>query len=287
MSDTDWLEIRRGSAPLVVSIPHTGLDLADIEADVVSPWLARKDADWWIEKLYDFAGDLDATVVRTAVSRTVVDVNRDPSGASLYPGQATTGLCPLTTFDGEPLYRNGREPGEEEIQRRRAAWFDPYHAALAAEIERLKTMHGEIVLYDCHSIRSVIPRLFEGELPVFNLGTNKGASTDPALEGKIVALMAASGLTHVANGRFTGGWITRNHGNPAAGVHALQMELACRGYMREPPGPVHEGEWPAPYDPEFAADLRAILGTILETALQWVSDRNGSPDSTPTPEASR
>src|SRR5688572_31239303 len=146
-----FLEITRGTAPLLVSIPHTGTDIpADIEADLVSPWLARKDADWWIEKLYDFSPALGATVLRTTISRTVIDVNRDPSGASLYPGQATTGLCPTTTFDGEPLYR-GEPPDAEEIARRRAQAFDPYHRALSEEIERLRARHPRVVLYDCHS----------------------------------------------------------------------------------------------------------------------------------------
>ena len=172
-----FLEITRGTAPLLVSIPHTGTDIpAEIEADLVSLWLARKDADWWIEKLYDFAPALGATVLRTTISRTVIDVNRDPSGASLYPGQATTGLCPTETFDGETLYRAGREPDEAEIARRRALYFAPYHDALAAEIARLRQMHPRIVLYDCHSIRSVVPRLFDGELPHLNLGTNSGRS---------------------------------------------------------------------------------------------------------------
>jgi N-formylglutamate deformylase len=113
MSDSapSWLSVFRGEAPLVVSLPHTGTEIPPaFEAGLASDWLARKDADWWIDRLYDFAGDLGATVIRTAISRTVIDVNRDPSGASLYPGQATTELCPTTTFDGEPLYRPGEEP---------------------------------------------------------------------------------------------------------------------------------------------------------------------------------
>ena len=125
------------------------------------------------------------------------------------------------------------------------------------------------MLYDCHSIRSVIPRLFDGELPVFNLGTNGGVSADPALEDAVTGLLAASGERFVVNGRFKGGWITRNYGRPVDGVHALQMELACRGYMREPPGPVSEADWPAPYDPEFAAPMRERLETILKTAIDW------------------
>jgi N-formylglutamate deformylase len=264
-----WLELRRGDAPLVLSIPHTGTDLAGLEPKLVSAWLARKDADWWIERLYDFAVGLDATILRTTVSRTVIDVNRDPSGVSLYPGQATTGLCPLTTFDGEPLYRPGEEPGQADVEARRSSYFEPYHAALAAEIERVRARHGTAVLYDCHSIRSVIPRLFPGELPVFNLGTNDGASAAPDLVRAVEAPLAGSGLSHVTNGRFKGGWITRRYGQPDRGVHALQMELACRGYMRERPGPVDEGSWPVPYDDAYAAPILRVLRDVLETCLRW------------------
>ena len=164
-ASSPWLEVTRGEAPLLVSLPHTGTDLAGLEPRLASRWLGQRDADWHIEKLYDFAAGLGATVVRTPVSRTVIDVNRDPSGASLYPGQATTSLCPLETFDGEPLYRSGEEPVAAEIEARLRTWFDPYHAALGGEIERLRRLHRRIVLYDCHSIRSVIPRLFEGTLP--------------------------------------------------------------------------------------------------------------------------
>ncbi|MBX9462152.1 MAG: N-formylglutamate deformylase [Aquamicrobium sp.] len=266
---TPWLTVTRGDAPLLVSIPHTGTELPGLDDQIVSPWLARRDTDWWIEKLYDFAAGLGATVVRTAISRTVIDVNRDPSGVSLYPGQATTGLCPTETFDGDPLYRDGLQPGEGAIARRRETWFDAYHAAIRTELDRLRGSHDRVVLYDCHSIRSVIPRLFPGELPVFNLGTNGGASADPQLEAKVTALLEASGDSFVVNGRFRGGWITRHYGRPEEGVHALQMELACRGYLREPVGPVDETNWPVAYDPDFAAPLRAVLHSIFETALDW------------------
>lgn len=269
MSETPWLSVTRGEAPLLVSIPHTGIDLAGLEERLVSPWLGRRDADWWIEKLYDFAAGLGATVVRTSISRTVIDVNRDPSGVSLYPGQATTELCPTTTFDGEALYHDGEAPDDEEIAERREAYFDPYQAALGEELARLRKAHAKVVLYDCHSIRSAIPRLFDGELPVFNLGTNSGASTDPALQKLVADILAGSGESHVVNGRFKGGFITRNFGKPEAGVHALQMELSCRGYMHERPGPVSAENWPAAYDAEFAAPMRATLSTILQTALDW------------------
>lgn len=275
MSAPAWLTIRRGDAPLIVSIPHTGTDLLDFEPRLVSPWLARRDADWWIEKLYDFVDELGATIVRTSISRTIIDVNRDPSGVSLYPGQATTGLCPTTTFDGEPLYRAGQEPDEAEVASRRVVYFDPYDRALHDEVVRLRAKYKIVALYDCHSIRSVIPRLFEGELPVFNLGTNSGASADPALIEHVRAILTASGQSHVVDGRFKGGWITRSFGEPARGVHALQMELACRAYMREPEAPTPEN-WPAPYDPAYSARTRDTLREVLISVLDWARARNVS-----------
>ncbi|MBZ9998858.1 MULTISPECIES: N-formylglutamate deformylase [unclassified Mesorhizobium] len=265
-----WLTVNQGTAPLLVSMPHTGIDLAGLDNRLVSSWLGQRDCDWWIDKLYDFAAGLGATVVHTAISRTVIDVNRDPSGTSLYPGQATTGLCPTETFDGDPLYRTGEEPGPSEIDERRRKFFMPYHAALQAEIDRLRGLHGKIVLYDCHSIRSVLPRLFDGTLPVFNLGTNDGKSTDPALQEKVAGILAETGETFVVNGRFKGGWITRHFGQPQNGVHALQMELSNRGYMREPEGKGAPDNWPVPYDAAFAAPIRATLTSILETAISWV-----------------
>jgi N-formylglutamate deformylase len=270
VSDPAWLQVMRGNAPLLVSIPHAGLDLTDLEPQFVSPWLARKDADWRIEQLYDFAGDLGATIVRTTISRSVIDVNRDPSGVSLYPGMATTELCPTTTFDGEPLYRSGVAPAAEEITRRRRAYFDPYHATLRGEITRLRARHKRIVLYDCHSIRSIIPRLFDGELPVFNLGTNSGASADRELIGAVSKNLAASAQTFVVDGRFKGGWITRNFGRPSEGVHALQMELACRAYMREP-SVVTPDNWPTPYEPDYASATRDVLQKVFATILAWIA----------------
>lgn len=269
-----WLTVRRGQTPLIVSMPHTGTAIpAEYESDLVSAWLARKDTDWWIDRLYDFAAGLDATVIHTAVSRTVVDVNRDPSGVSLYPGQATTELCPTTTFDGEPLYKE-KGPDLAAIAERRRQYFAPYHDALTAEIARLRIVHEHVVLYDCHSIRSVIPRLFDGTLPDMNIGTNSGQSCDPELTETIAALAAGSRFSHVVNGRFKGGWITRRYGMPGEGVHAVQMELACRSYMREPLGPVSENDWPAPYDTSHAAPMRDLLQQILRACLQFAEARN-------------
>jgi len=265
----DFLVVERRDAPLILSFPHTGTGLPGaFDTRFVSPWLARRDADWHVEALYAFAAELGATFVRTTVSRSVIDVNRDPSGASLYPGQTTTGLCPTETFDGEPLYRPGEEPDAAEIAERRARFFDPYHAALGAEIARLKAIHPKIIVYDCHSIRSVIPRLFDGALPQFNIGTNSGAACDPAVTAAVEGACAASGLGHVVDGRFKGGWITRANGRPAEGVHAIQMELAIRGYLREPDA-VTPSNWPVAFDASYAAPVVATLRRALEGALSF------------------
>jgi N-formylglutamate deformylase len=267
-----WLSVQRGEAPLLLTMPHTGTDIpADIERRLSSAWLARKDTDWWIERLYAFAPTLGATVVRTGISRTAIDPNRDPSGVSLYPGQNTTELCPTTTFDGEALYAAGQAPQAQEIAARRREFFEPYHAAVGAELQRLRARHPLVVLYDCHSIRSWVPRLFEGALPNFNIGTNSGASCDPALTRAVEAVCAATAYSRVTNGRFKGGYTTRHYGAPARGVHALQMELACRGYLREPRGPLDAGNWPVEYDEEFAAALRAPLRQVLQACLAFAA----------------
>ena len=267
----DWLQIHRGDAPLVVAFPHGGNDLAGLDSRFVSPWLAQRDADWWIADLYAFARELGATTVGTTISRSVIDCNRDPSGASLYPGQATTALVPTTTFDGEPLYA-GAVPDAAEIAARRTIWFDPYHAALTAEIARLRSLHPRVVVYDAHSIRSRIPRLFDGDLPQFNIGTNSGQTCAPALEAAIAQACAASGLCHVVNGRFKGGWTTRHYGQPETGVHAVQMELALRGYVTEPVT-IDPTNWPAPLDPApvIAPTLHAVLGAALTFAISGES----------------
>lgn len=270
MQTNPWLRVTRGDTPLLLSVPHAGTELPDgLEARLVSPQLARRDADWWVNRLYDFAGGLGATVIETELSRTVIDVNRDPSGASLYPGQATTELCPTTTFDGEPLYLDGAAPNAAEIAERRERYYAPYHEALFSEIARLRAKHPRIVVYDCHSIRSRIPRLFEGDLPNFNIGTNSGRSCAPELAEAVAAECAATKLSHVINGRFKGGYITRHYAQPESGVHAVQMELACRGYMREVAGSVTEDAWPTPYDPALAAPMRATLTRVLQACLDF------------------
>ncbi len=257
------VEVTRGGGPLVLSMPHGGTAIPeDLAADFNALGRSVPDTDWWIDRLYDFSGDLDATVVRATISRYVIDLNRDPSGQSLYPGQATTGLCPVETFDGEPIYRAGQEPGPAAIEARRAAWFDPYHEALGAELARLQDRHGYALLYDCHSIRSVVPRLFEGGLPVVNLGTNSGKSCAAGLARAVRQVCAAQTVfSHVVDGRFKGGWITRHYGRPAESVHALQVELAQCAYMDETP--------PWTFHDDKAARLRGLLRPMLETMIIW------------------
>jgi N-formylglutamate deformylase len=270
---TEWLAVHQGDVPVILSFPHTGTEIPPaIEESLVSPWLSRKDADYWVDVLYDFAQALGLTTIRTAISRTVIDMNRDPTGASLYPGHATTSLCPVNTFDGEPLYKAGREPDAREIKRREQQYFWPYHQALANETARLSAAHERVVLYDAHSIRSQVSRLFEGELPQFNIGTYNGSTCAPALTAAIERICERSGMSHVTNGRFRGGWITRHYGNPKSGIHAVQMELAMRGYLHEPAS-LDETNWPAPLDDGHAARLRVALRDILDTCIAFATGK--------------
>ncbi len=260
-------DLIRGDGPLVVSMPHCGTALTPGLAERLTPEaLPLSDTDWHIPRLYDFAGGLDATLLSARLSRTVVDLNRPPDGASLYPGQATTGLCPDTLFDGRPLYKDGQAPGTAEVAARVEGYWRPYHDALAAELARVKARHGFAILYDAHSIRSHVPRLFDGRLHDLNLGTARGTSAAPDLIARTVSVMetaaVAEGLTCVTDGRFVGGHITRHYGRPADGVHALQMELAQDRYMDED-GP------PFTYRPDRADRLRRVLVPLLESVASW------------------
>ena len=251
------VEVRRGSSPVILGLPHTGTEVpADIRSRLNDEGGKLRDTDWHIHTLYD--GLLpDVTAVRATFHRYVIDANRDPSGHSLYPGRNTTGLIPLTDFDNNPIWKEGQGPDEAETASRLAAFHRPYHEALAAEIERVKAEHGVAILYDCHSIRSVCPFLFEGRLPDFNIGANDGKSCAPEIEQAVRDICAAaSGYTHVVNGRFKGGWTTRHYGRPADGVHAIQMELAQATHL-ETEAP------PFAYSAQKAERLRAYLGLIL------------------------
>lgn len=251
------VEVVRGDGPIVLGLPHTGTWLPEaVAARLNARGRALSDTDWHVHRLYD--GLLPGvTTVRATFHRYVVDANRDPTGASLYPGQNTTGLVPLTDFDGVPIWAD--PPREAEIAARRVAFHAPYHAALQAEMDRVRAAHGVAVLYDCHSIRSVIPHLFDGVLPDFNIGTNGGTTCAPEIEAAVLGICAnAEGYTHVLNGRFKGGWTTRHHGHPEAGFHAIQMELAQSTHLVD-----ETAGWA--YDAAKADRLRAVLQDILTT----------------------
>ncbi len=254
------IEVTQGTSPLILGLPHTGTEVpAEVAKDLNEVGLGLADTDWHIHDLY--AGLVEGvTTVRTPIHRYVIDVNRDPEGVSLYPGQNTTTLVPLTDFDGNSIWTN--EPDAAEIARRRDAYHAPYHAALEAEMARVTAIHGFAILYDCHSIRGDIPFLFEGRLPDFNVGTNLGTTCAPTIEALVVArCQQAEGYTSVLNGRFKGGWTTRHYGRPAEGWHAIQMELAQATYCDECP--------PWTYDSARAEQMRAHLTQILTDLTQW------------------
>lgn len=250
--------ITRGDSPVILGFPHVGTYVpGDIAERLNEEGRLLRDTDWHVHELY--SGLLpNATTVRATFHRYVIDANRDPSGANLYPGQTGTGLVPLSTFDNVPIWRTGAEPNADETARRLAAFHAPYHAALQAEVTRVHARHGVAVLYDCHSIRSVIPWMFEGTLPDFNIGTNLGQSCASVIEQDVLRICAASGRTHVLNGRFRGGWTTRHYGKSEQGMHAIQMELAQSSHLtQEVP--------PFTLSASRAEKLRPVLADILHT----------------------
>ena len=255
----------RGTTPLVVSVPHVGTYVPpDLLARMTPAAACVPDTDWHVERLYDFAYELGASVIAATHSRLVVDLNRDPSGQALYPGASNTELCPLGSFADEPVYRAGAAPDAAEIAMRVTRHWHPYHAALAAELARVRAAFGIAILWDAHSIISRAPRFFSGVLPDFNLGTADGASCDSGLAGEIAALLAgASGFTAIHNGRFKGGYITRRFGRPAEKIHAIQLEIAQCAYMDEGP--------PFAWNQMKAARVRPILNTCLRACLDWVA----------------
>lgn len=257
-----FLDITRGDSPLVLGLPHTGTELPpQISRALNETGQALADTDWHIHQLYEGLVP-GLTTVRTRIHRYAIDVNRDPEGVSLYPGQNTTTLCPLTDFDGVAIYHDGQAPDADEIEHRRQLYHAPYHDALMAELERVKARHGFAILYDCHSIRSQIPFLFDGVLPDFSIGTNGGQTCDAAIEDTVLRrCRSAQGYRSVLNGRFKGGWTTRHYGRPSEGLHAIQMELAQSTYMLERP--------PWSYQPQNADRLRAVLSQIFEDLIRW------------------
>ena len=250
----DPVEVVRGEGPVILGLPHTGTWLPEpVRAALNDRGRLLADTDWHIHRLYE--GLLPgATTVRASFHRYVIDANRGPEDESLYPGQNTTGLVPLTDFDGAPIWEVA--PDAAEVADRLARFHAPYHAALAAEIARVRARHGVAILYDCHSIRSVIPFLFEGVLPDFNIGTASGASCAAAIETAAQEVAAATGRSWVVNGRFKGGWTTRHYGRPQDGVHAIQMELAQSTHLASEAPPFD-------LDPAKAAAMRGPLAEIL------------------------
>lgn len=247
-----------GDSPLLISFPHSGtLMPPDLAARLKPQALDLPDTDWYVPQLYDFFRGLGASIVRATHTRYVVDLNRPPDGAPLYPGQRETTVCPIETFDGEPLYSSGAVPTFTEIGARLQKYWQPYHDKLAQVSQQLAIRHGRCVLWDAHSIRSQVPGLFEGRLPDLNVGTSDGRSCSPALSDRIVAALSAqSQFSFVLNGRFKGGYITRHYGNPAAGIDAVQMEIAQCAYLIESRTP--------PFDAVHAQPLSILLRSLLE-----------------------
>ena len=258
-----------GTAPLLVSMPHVGTEVpTEVAGRFTEAALGLPDTDWHVDRLYDFLAGLGASVISATQSRYVIDLNRAPDSRPLYAGASNTELCPTSTFAEQPIYAAGQEPDEAGVAARRDSVWRPYHERLRAELDGIRAAHGMALLWDAHSIRSRVPRFFEGRLPDLNIGTGGGASVDPGLIAELTRAAAVEeGYSYVVDGRFKGGYITRNYGDPAAGVHAVQLELSQITYMDENP--------PYGFREDLAAGIRPVLRALLEAALAWVGESPG------------
>ena len=263
--------LHAGSAPLLVSLPHVGHEIpAELRDAYVPRALASEDTDWHLDRLYGFARELGASLIVPRFSRYVIDLNRPPDDTPMYPGASNTELCPTRFFTGEPLYREGQAPSAAEVARRRTTYWQPYHDALRAELDRLRERYGHVVLFDGHSIQSELPWLFEGKLPDLNLGTADGHSCAPSLRESLQhVLEAQTDYTQVVDGRFKGGYITRHYGRPEERVHAVQLEKCQCLYMDERRG---EGASFA-FDEDGAARLQPLLRKLASVMLAWRPQR--------------
>jgi len=252
-----------GTSPLLISVPHVGTHIPDdLKARMTDLADETPDTDWHVDRLYDFAPAMGAAMLVASHSRFVIDLNRPADDASLYPGQDVEGLCPLKSGDYREVYQAGQEPSAAEIDQRRQTYWQPYHDRLAEALAAIKERHGFALLWDAHSIKSEIPRFFDGKLWDLNLGTGGGKTCDDDLSARIMEVAdEAAGFTSILNGRFVGGFITRNYGRPADDIHAIQLELSWATYMDETP--------PYGYREDLAASIRPVLQRFVQTMLAF------------------
>lgn len=256
----------QGQVPLLISMPHVGTEIpADVAATLNQVAEFKADTDWHLPLLYNMREGLGASLIHAHYSRYVIDLNRPSDDMNLYPGQDTTGLCPVDTFAKEALYRPGQNPDANEIQRRVQAYWQPYHQQLQTELQRLRDLHGIAILWDAHSIASQVPRFFDGRLPDLNFGTADQKSCSSGLQDVLGKVMTQHGapFTHVFNGRFKGGHITRHYGQPANNIHAVQLEMSQCVYMDE--------SYPFAYREDLAARIQPLLSQLLQTCITWAS----------------
>lgn len=260
-----------GNSPLLISMPHVGTLFPEaLTHRLTTEAKQLPDVDWHLPILYDIAKDYDISVISAEYARYLIDLNRSPENTSLYPGQDVTGLCPIDTFAKQSIYLRDEQPSEEEIQNRIKKYWQPYHEKLTSELKRIHATHGVAILWDAHSIASHVPRFFSGQLPDLNFGTADSSSCGISLQNELAKTINnsvhAKNFSHVFNGRFKGGYITRHYGAPNKNIHAVQLEMSQSIYMEENP--------PYKYDAELAQKIKPLLGDLLETCLSWAKTQN-------------
>ncbi|MBI1182906.1 N-formylglutamate deformylase [bacterium] len=252
---------KRNTVPVLISFPHSGTFIPNDIIDQYRPEAISfiDDTDWFLPDIYSFAQDLGITTIKANYSRWVIDLNRNPNSTPLYnDGRLITGLCSTTDFFGNPIYKSGMEPGTVEIERRKELYFKPYYEAIQRELDELKAQFGQVLLYDSHSIRSVVPSIQKERFPDLILGTADGASAHAQLIATAREWLAKGPYELNYNHPFKGGNITRHFGRPAENQHALQLERCKDLYMKN-----DEKE----LDHEKAETMRGVLKPFFENLI--------------------
>jgi N-formylglutamate deformylase len=222
-------------APILLSIPHCGTAFPKELINEYEPELYKEqdDTDWFVDQLYDFANAMGITTISAVYSRWVIDLNRHPENRDLYSdGRLITGLCPVTNFLGNAIYKDGRKSiAEDEIQRRLAAYYLPYHQKIAEHLMALKERFGQVLLWDCHSIRKSLPALHKEPFSDLIISDADGQSSAAKLSDTAFLHLSSSTYSVKRNYPFKGGYITRHFGKPKENQHAIQLEMSKNVYM--------------------------------------------------------
>lgn len=264
-----YFRFQRGELPVLIEVPHAGLAIPEVVRSELRTPLEHvlRDADLFVDQLYAEAPGRGASMLTALTSRYVIDLNRAPDDVDLrtvpdHPaprGAASRGVVWRTTTDGRPLLR--RPLSYRQLEARLRRFHRPYHAALRAELQRLRSEHGYAIAIAAHSMPSVGrgPGGRSVKRPDVVPGSRGRTSADPRLLDLVAGHFEDAGLSVRHDDPYRGGYTTAHYGRPAEGWHVVQIELSRALYVDE--------RTSEPKADGFAR-LQSLLGALIEKVGQ-------------------